>query len=274
MNISLIALAGSALLLAAVGRSEALVVSNFDDLPLSPNSYFDPAATTTFTSGAASFDYRYNAAWASWDGWVYSNVTDQTTPGFMNQYSAYNPPSGGGVGSSAGSVNNFAVSYLVPATDAMSELSLAKPGSVSGTYVTNTTYAALSMRDGDSFAKKFGGASGNDPDYFKLTISGLDAGGQGTGSVDFYLADYRFADNAQDYIVDGWTLVDLSALGTVSKIRFTLASTDTGAFGMNTPAYFALDDLGVTPVPEPATVALMLGGLALLGGVARRRRAA
>jgi hypothetical protein len=37
------------------------------------------------------------------------------------------------------------------------------------------TYAALSMRDGDGFAKQFGGASGDDPDYFLLTITGRDA---------------------------------------------------------------------------------------------------
>ena len=61
--------------------------------------------------------------------------------------------------------------------------------------VTNTTYAALSMRDGDSFAKKFGGPSGNDPDYFRLTITGKDSGGSTIGSVEFYLADYRFADS-------------------------------------------------------------------------------
>ncbi len=36
----------------------------------------------------------------------------------------------------------------------------------------------------------------------------------------------------------------------------------------------AFDALGVTPVPEPQTVALMLAGLLLVGGVARRRAAA
>jgi hypothetical protein len=41
------------------------------------------------------------------------------------------------------------------------------PVTVTGAYFTNTTYAALSMLSGDSFAKKFGGASGDDPDWFK-----------------------------------------------------------------------------------------------------------
>ncbi len=37
-------------------------------------------------------------------------------------------------------------------------------------------------------------------------------------------------------------------------------------------AQFALDDLNLTEVPEPASVALMLLGLAGLGSVSRRRR--
>ena len=39
-----------------------------------------------------------------------------------------------------------------------------------------------------------------------------------------------------------------------------MSSSDTGSYGMNTPAYFAMDSL--TTVPEPMTIALLgLGGL-------------
>ena len=58
--------------------------------------------------------------------------------------------------------------------------------------VTNSTYAAISMRDGDSFAKKFGGGSGDDPDFFAVTFTGFEgfgATGNVTGNVKFYLAD-------------------------------------------------------------------------------------
>ena len=57
------------------------------------------------------------------------------------------------------------------------------------------------MRDGDAFSKKFGGASGDDPDWFKLTITGNDSTGASVGSVDFYLADYRSSTNSLAYIV-------------------------------------------------------------------------
>ena len=43
--------------------------------------------------------------------------------------------------------------------------------------LTNTTYAYYTMLNGNRFAKKFGGASGADPDWFKLTITGKNASG-------------------------------------------------------------------------------------------------
>ena len=127
------------------------------------------------------------------------------------------------------------------------------------------------MRDGDSFAKKFGGPTGNDPDYFRLTILGRDAANNSTGSVEFYLADYRFANNSLDYIVSQWTTVDLSSLGaTTTSLQFALDSTDNDpVFGMNTPAYFAIDDVAFTSVvPEP----LVLGPLLVFAAGFRRIR--
>ena len=122
------------------------------------------------------------------------------------------------------------------------------------------------MRDGDGFAKKFGGVDGTESDFFRLTIHGY-AGGLSTGTVDFYLADFRFGNSGQDYIVDEWTFVDFSALGSVDELRFSFASSDVGAFGINTPLYFAMDDF--LAVPEPSTLLASLAGFGLL---LRRRR--
>jgi hypothetical protein len=61
--------------------------------------------------------------------------------------------------------------------------------------------------------------------------------------VEFYLADYRFADNRDDYILDTWQYVDLTSLGMIKSLEFTLSSSDIGEWGMNTPAYFAIDTL-------------------------------
>ncbi len=237
----------------------AIQVSTFDDLPLAPGSFFFPAATTTFYSGVAGFRHEYadfGIPDCCWSGWTYSNMTDTTTPGYTNQYSAF---TGGGFNSA-----NYGVAY-----QGNPETTFASPIPLRGAYFTNTTYAALSMLNGDQFAKKFGGPSGDDPDFFRLKISGFDSLGDPTGVVEFYLADYRFANNALDYIVDSWTFVDLSSLGTVARLSFRLESSDTGPFGINTPAYFAMDNL--TPVPEPGSAALLLAGLALVGMIARRR---
>jgi hypothetical protein len=246
----------------ALSGGAAAAVSTFDDLPLAPESHFYPMATTTFTSGGATFNHSFT----DWGGgccqndWVYSNRTDTTTPGHANQFSSY---AGGGALSSS----NYAIALLGAPT-----VSFGGPVAVSGAYFTNTTYAALSMLEGDDYGKKFGGASGNDADWFKLTIEGRDAGNALTGSVDFYLADYRFADNSLDYIVKDWTYVDLSSLGTVSSLSFSLASSDVGQWGINTPAYFAMDSLAVAAVPEPSQVAMFLAGLGVLGFAARRRQ--
>jgi len=127
--------------------------------------------------------------------------------------------------------------------------------------VTNNNYTYYSMLNGDDWAKKFGGSSGDDEDWFALTVTGKDASESIVGAVDFYLADYRFSDNSQDYIIDTWQFVDLSSLGIVKSLEFTLNSSDVGDFGMNTPAYFVID----TVVPEPATIILMALGGVLLG---------
>lgn len=247
-------------------QATAATVSTFDDLPLAADSHFGPEAAAQFTSGPATYSYNYtDYGGCCWDGWTYSNHTDNTTAGFTNQYSSY-------AGSGAQGSGNYGIGYIADSGAGL-RVDLAAASTVAGAWFTNATYAALSMRDGDSFAKKFGGASGFDPDYLLLTISGVNAGGQSTGSVDFYLADYRFADNSLDYIVKPWTFVDLSSLGAVSKLNFKLSSSDNGTFGMNTPAYFAMDSLTVAAaVPEPSAVLMMLAGVAAISLARRRQR--
>jgi hypothetical protein len=227
-------------------------------------SAYTASQPTDFATSGAMFnnDFTDFGGGCCWQGWGYSQLTDTTTPGFTNQYSAV---AGGGASGSA----TYGIAFTggaVGAQAAVSRIAFAHEVSVLSAAFTNTTYAALSMRDGDGFAKKFGGVSGGDPDYFILTITGRDAGNAVTGSVDFVLADYRFSDNLLDYIVSDWTSVDMSGLGSVAALEFELASSDESFGFLNTPAYFALDELMF--VPEPGTALLVGLGLALL---ARRR---
>jgi hypothetical protein len=227
-------------LLLGLSRPAAADVIDFEDLTLAPGSFYNGSdGAGGFVSQGAFFNNIYDSQFSFWLGWSYSNQTDLMTPGFANQYSCYNPPSGGGDDSP-----NYGVAFNSQVGDALVLLpDGTKPASVR---ITNTTYAALSMRDGDMFAKKFGGPDGSDPDFFMLTIYGLDVNASVIGSVDFFLADYRFQDPDRNYIVSSWTTVDLTPLGNATSLAFGMSSSDNGPFGMNTPAYFALDNLVIT----------------------------
>ncbi len=260
------------LLGSALASGAQASVSNFDDLSLAPNSYWagtvDPSVPLyeptlgSFSSGPATFNNQITdwGGLTSWTGWAYSNMTDTVTAGYTNQYSAF--------AGQAYSGSNFGVAYNYSSGDAT--IIFDGPVAAQGFYVTNTTYTALSMLNGDSFAKKFGGAGGNDADWLKVSISGWN-GSTETGSVDYYLADYRFADNALDYVVNSWQWVDLSSLGSISGLKFAITSSDVGQFGMNTPAYFAMDDLTVTAVPLPGAFWLMVGALAFWTPLSQRK---
>ena len=287
---------------AATATPASAAVVDFDDLPLGPESHWsgpDPAGTVvpgafgstevhgSFTSRGVQFVNRHNLTFGSWSGFAYSNHTDTLTPGFGNQYSAF-----AGSGRSPGA-DNYGVAFgyddLAPngadpvpfdptsAADlrALPSFTLPEGSTIIGMHVTNTTYAARSMLEGDSFANKFGGATGNDPDWLKLTAFGIDAFGVPlSGFVELYLADYRFADNSLDYLLDDWTPMDLSPLAGAKSLHFNLSSSDVGDFGLNTPPYFAVDDIEfIAPaaVPEPSA-AILLGGLLIAAGAARRFR--
>lgn len=240
----------------------AVHVIDFEDIALAPGSHYYDPENSSFISGGATFNHH--AYEYFWNGWTISNRDDRVTAGYLNQFSAY--------ADSADGRNQYALSYApLEGWGETPSISFLTPSLVHGALFTNTTYAVLSMLNGDGFAKKFGGSDGDDPDYFVLNVTGRDAAGAVTGSVEIYLADFRFADGAQDYILTDWTHFNLSSLGVVSRLEFSLNSSDTGNWGMNTPAYFALDGLSVSPVPWPAAPLMFSAGLALLGVASRRR---
>lgn len=205
--------------------------ADFENFNLQPESFLNGSDLSGgFADGNVFLPNTYTAEFTSWSGWAITNVTDNITPGFMNQYSSI---TGGGHNS-----DSYATTFVFPETI----VRLENAGSQEGVYITNSTYAYFSMLDGDTFAKKFGGITGNDPDFFLLTIRGYQDSELSDANVEFYLADYTFADNSQDYIVDEWTYVDISTLGEADSLSFTLISSDVGQFGMNTPSYFCIDD--------------------------------
>ncbi len=218
--------------------------------------------TQGWTSEGVHFSNRFTNK-DDWSGFAYSRETNGTTGGYENQYAVR--PSSGSQNSS-----QYAVVFNSLPGDAIVTFGAAVQ--VQSVDISNTAYAYYSMLNGDQFAKKFGGDTGNDPDFLKLSILGY-RDGNAVGSVNFYLADYRFDDNAKDYIVSDWKTVGLTSLGAIDSLQFAMASSDNSPFGMNTPSYFAMDQIAFSSVPEPGTVALLLSlGPLLLAKKWRQRR--
>lgn len=228
----------------------AQIVTTFETFSLSqPDTFYvnynNPNTDVGFDFSSVHFqcvyDTSYGGIWSS--GFAFSNMTDSVTSGYTNQYAA---KAGQGFGGSSNYAAYFA-GYGGGNRIVLNGNSVIKK--CQGFYITNSTYAYNSMRDGDAFAKKFGGATGNDPDWFKLTVKGYANGLLTTDSVDFYLADFRDADNTKDSILKDWRWVNLSSLGSVDSLEFSLSSSDVGNFGMNTPAYFCMDNFTVDYLP-------------------------
>ena len=212
--------------------------AGMEDLDLGEATFYNGSdGAGSFASGDFIFQNSYNKEWLSWSGFAASTITDNKTMGWENQYSAI--PGKGALDSDA-----YAVVYAA----GYSEVEF--PETVlSGMYITNSTYTYFAMKEGDSFSKKFGGADGSDPDWLKVTVAGISSSGDTTGLTDYYLADFRFEDNTKDYIIDSWKWLDFTELGEVSKLRFSMSSSDVGDWGMNTPAYFCIDRLNYDEQP-------------------------
>ena len=192
-----------------------------------------------FTSKGVYFDNSYTASISGdyWSGFVYSNSSDTVTMGNNNF----------GVYAKENQDNQFVIAYGDNRSLAFDGGKFNKLHSIA---ICNTSYTALSLKNGDAYAKKFGGESGNEADSLKLTIKKYYQGTV-TDSTSFMLADFRFADNAKDYISKEWQTIDLSAFSAgVDSISFNYASSDVGDYGINTPLYIAIDNIAVSIVDE------------------------
>ncbi len=216
----------------------ATQTATFEELTLAPDTFWDGAdlTATGFESGGLYFPTNYNSEFSYWEGgFAYSNVTDSITSGYGNLYASK-------AGKGANNSSNYAVAlgngYF------KSAVSNGFPTFMLNLSISNGTYAYNSMRDGDGFAKKFGGETGNDPDYFYVVFKGYRAGiPSSTDSVVHYLADFRFEDNSQDYIQLDWEEINLNPLATFDSVVYSFASSDVGGFGINTPLQFCIDNI-------------------------------
>ncbi len=210
-------------------------IIDFESLPVPAAGYWNGSDLSgSFTADILKFENKYEPLWKTWAGFAYSQKNDVATPGFTNELSVFDP---------ANQKNKFVVFY----PDFGGDIFVSFPGIEEHTILSadlcNNTYAALSMKNGDAYCKKFGGKTGTDPDWFKVKINGYNKSGVKVSSLEVYLADFSAADPAKDYIISKWTTFDLSSLGKVHKLTFVFSSTDNGSFGINTPTYVCLDKI-------------------------------
>ena len=114
------------------------------------------------------------------------------------------------------------------------------PRVIESVYVNNTCYVLNSLINGDAYTSPMA-----DNGYLNVTALGF-CGKELISSTSFYLARTRHN------FVNTWTKWDLSVLGEVTRVVFLMGSSADlqGDYGLNTPAYFALDNFAVRVYPE------------------------
>jgi hypothetical protein len=184
-------------------------------------------------------------------GIAISQWNDMVMPGDSNQCSVYYADAITGYGGYDSS-ETFAVhfGYNDPAPypytmgDARSYVTFYDPDQTcvfDHFYVCNSTYAYLAMLNGYYVARPLDYAH---QDWFKIVIEGIAPDDSVTGTVEFYLADFRTEDSPG--ILYGWHRVDLDTLGAVTALRFDVQGSDVNEYqSLNTPAYFCFDNLTV-----------------------------
>ena len=245
--------------------------ATFEDVQLGSNGIWQPPyGSNEMSSGGWLF--TNNTQNGYWGGFTASNRTDLNQSGLDAQYTA-------AAGCGYDGSTQYAVAYTmgvqtdVYAADGQSH-------TVTGCYVTNDLWTYQDILQGGYGEPPYGGTTGNDPDWFKVTATGKNASGQVVGTLDFYLADYRFSNNADDYVLNTWEWFDLSPLGNVATISFSLSSSRGSGYNMITPAYFCMDNFNgggaapdlppyiVNPVQDvvfnqyPQTIQVNLNGVA------------
>lgn len=236
---------------------KAQTLTDFENLTLGTDTFYENHSGNSWSTSNATFRYAWDTMYSLWEsGFAYTNKTNTTNGTYTNLYGAI-----------TGKGYNNSNTYVTASQGYFGEQMRVKLAptekSVLGFFVTNSTYGYKTMLNGGGPARPFGDTlhthsgmlPGNYPDWFKLTVYAYKNGTKKSDTVEFYLADYRFADNSKDYIVNAWTWVDCSSLGEVDSVSFRLSSSDIGQYGINNPTYFCLDHFStsssiVTGVPR------------------------
>ena len=113
-----------------------------------------------------------------------------------------------------------------------------KARELKGVYISASPWTFYSYINGDGFARAF-----REGDCHKVIVHAIDENGtEKENTVEIVLAKYE---DGMLSMVKNWKYVNLTSLGKVTAIYFTLDSTDVSSSGVNTSSYFCLDKLQV-----------------------------
>lgn len=227
------------------------VAASMDDNYLDEDSHwaYDPSTASMITDGFYSGSYYFNnGAMPGYNYWYGYSLSNETSTAYASLADQWHSAVGEGHNGSSNYCVAFPEGQFVEITNSVDGDNL------QGVYVSNSAYSFNGMANGDGIARAF-----KQDDWFKLTAVGFDANNTETARVDFYLADYRSTNSLDHYILDTWQWMDLRPLGKVAKVRFLLDGTDKGNYGLNTAAYFVMDDFNCERDMTQATCVVKLG---------------
>ncbi|MCC8019780.1 MAG: DUF4465 domain-containing protein [Rikenellaceae bacterium] len=199
--------------------------------------YFSVNSVPDYYTGEPTIEFWNGGTFFSiWNEQIHQNVTE-----YLDNYQcvgSYVDPATG-KGGHGGSEVFAVVFYSDFAGPTVAEFTGGESYVIDHIWVTNTFYTSHVITYGNEFGETLAEIDG---EYY-LTVTGFDVFGKETGTVEFHLADFRTADSPG--LLTEWAKVDLTPLGEVNRIEFTLDGSDQGPYGLNTPAYFCFDDIAI-----------------------------
>lgn len=211
-------------------------VADFENISLAPESYINGSdGITDFASGNIVFPVEYDNENNEFYGFAVSNTKDLIKFGQDNLYTCV---AGGGWDES----DNYAVGHCVN-SDTLRFVDYGGGYEVRGFFITNTYFTYASIKYGYGSHEKFGGVDGTDPDWYKITLRGIDKSNMIVDERDIYLADYRYDDDSKDFVLNHFVYIDLRSFGRLKELIITSSSSRSVNGERDIPQYFCLDDI-------------------------------
>ena len=185
-----------------------------------------------------SFAHSAYVDWNFWCGFTIAKCQDTTFVAMTDQFHCV---AGGGL---AGKGTPYLLAYAAEGMGPVSPCQVIFDEAYTPKEVSLCigSWTLENILHGGSPARAF--AAG---DSLVVEIEGLDEDGEliEGKKVTFFLADYRSANETEWKLNNGWEKCDLSALGEVNGLIFTMKTSDAAGGWSNTALYFALDGLKI-----------------------------